>query len=406
MRLGQLPRILAVSVLGAAALTVLSGGPSLLADTAPTAASPAEPQLEQVGAEQSTAISVGYSVSSNTTAQTVRHPGATYVKVHFGKLALAAGDYVTVSDPSGAETYTYHGAPGGGLRSEDSGYTLHGDSGFAAMSVEGDTAVVTVHRESAKGLSAVGASAPVVTIDKFWRGYNEAEYNAANIGLMSVCGSDARRDVVCYQTSHPTQFARSKPVARLLIGGTSACTGWRVGDTNRVLTNNHCTSTQSGVTSTETQFNYQCQTCGGNNPFTPTKVSGASLVKTSASLDYTLYSVNGFSTISSFGTLYIESRQPVSHETVYIPGHGDATAKRLSIYETAGGALCDIDTVNLDSVNTGYLCDTSGGNSGSPVLATSSHKVIALHHLGGCQNAGTRMSLIYPEIIALIDNTP
>ncbi|MEV0648704.1 serine protease [Phytomonospora sp. NPDC050363] len=406
MRLAHLPRILAASVLGAAALAALSGGTGFAEPSAPVAAPPAAPQIERVGAEETAAISVDYSVSSEVTSQTVRHPGATYVKVHFGALSLAAGDYVTVSDPSGAETHTYHGAPGRGLRSGDSGYTLHGDSGFAAMSIEGDTAIVTVHRESDKGLRGLGASAPVVTIDKFWRGYDEAEYNAVNIGLMSVCGSDARRDVVCYQTSHPTQFARSRPVARLLIGGTSACTGFRVGDTNRLLTNNHCTATQAGVVSTETQFNYQCQTCGGNNPYTPTKVSGATLVKTSASLDYTLYSVNNFSTISSFGTLYIESRQPVSHETIYIPGHGDATAKRLSIYETAGGALCDIDTVNLDSVNTGYLCDTSGGNSGSPVLATSTHRVIALHHLGGCQNAGTRMSLIHPQIIGLIDNTP
>jgi hypothetical protein len=51
----------------------------------------------------------------------------------------------------------------------------------------------------------------------------------------------------------------------------------------------------------------------------------------------------------------------------------------------------------------GYTCDTSGGNSGSPVLS-SSHKVLALHHLGGCLNEGARMSLIYPQISSLIDN--
>jgi carboxypeptidase T len=38
------------------------------------------------------------------------------------------------------------------------------------------------------------------------------------------------------------------------------------------------------------------------------------------------------------------------------------------------------------------------------VLAASSHKVIALHHLGGCLNEGTRIELIYPEVKDLIDN--
>ncbi|GLZ75335.1 hypothetical protein Afil01_01420 [Actinorhabdospora filicis] len=397
MRLVPLSRILAAGVLGAAALSVLSGGTTAAPE--PTAAAPQ--QLESVGEERAAAIEL-VAGAGRADATTVRHPGATYVKVHFSELSLSTGDYVTVSDPAGNEKFVYHGAPGRGYRdAEDSSYTLHGDKGFAAMSVEGDTAVITVHRAS-----EFDVAAPVVRVDKYWRGWDAREHAAANIGLNSVCGADARKDVVCYQTTFPTQYARSNAVARLLIGGTSACTGWRVGDTNRMLTNNHCTSTAAGVQSTESQFNYQCATCGGNNPYTPVKVSGATLVKTSASLDYTLYSVNNFATITSFGTLYIESRQPVLAEKIYIPGHGDATAKRLSIYETTGGALCDIDTVNLDSINTGYLCDTSGGNSGSPVLATSSHKVIALHHLGGCQNAGTRMSKIYPEIIALIDNTP
>jgi V8-like Glu-specific endopeptidase len=58
-------------------------------------------------------------------------------------------------------------------------------------------------------------------------------------------------------------------------------------------------------------------------------------------------------------------------------------------------------------VNIAYNCDTSGGNSGSPVLAASSHRVIALHHLGSCpnNNQGVKINLVYAEISSMIDNT-
>ena len=50
-----------------------------------------------------------------------------------------------------------------------------------------------------------------------------------------------------------------------------AGTTWRVGNTNRMLTNKHCFSTQAQVQSSEMQFNFQCATCGGNNPGAGTK---------------------------------------------------------------------------------------------------------------------------------------
>jgi hypothetical protein len=46
----------------------------------------------------------------------------------------------------------------------------------------------------------------------------------------------------------------------------------------------------------------------------------------------------------------------------------------------------------------GYYCDTEGGSSGSPVLETSSHKVIALHHCAYCPNRGVPIHLVYDEI--------
>jgi lysyl endopeptidase len=400
-------RVLALAaMLLAMPAAIASAGPVQAAGPSTVQVSTVEEQLDarvtRVG--EVVATDVRLAGTSRSNAVSVGQPGATYVKVHFAKLRLPAGDYVTVADPQRRQVYTYHGDPTlGAAHPDDADYTVHGPTGFAAMSIDGDTAVVTVH---SKRTGASMAPAYGVRIDRYWRGYTDAEITAHNPQLLSVCGTDARRDVVCYRTSHPTEFARSNAVARLLIGGGGLCTAFRVGRTNAVLTNNHCISTASAVSSSEVQFNFQCATCGGNNPAAGTRVRGASLLRTSGSLDYTLFSVSNFSTISSFGTLFLDVRAPVLNERIYIPGHGDGRPKRLSIYETSqGGTTCRVNNPQSDSVNMGYNCDTSGGNSGSPVLAGSSHRVIALHHLGGCLNEGTRINLIYPQISSLIDNS-
>ncbi|RAO50083.1 hypothetical protein GAR06_00596 [Micromonospora saelicesensis] len=398
---------------GAVALAACSLGLSLLSVPAAEAYSvaPLAPQSERapesnqfsaegvttVGELRTVASSLSYAPNGGT--QIIQHPGATYVKVHFSSLRLAQGDYVTVSSRDGKESYRYDRHLN---RATGSDYTTDGQPGFWAMSVEGDTAVVTLHSSRpSRGSAAI--------IDRFWRGYDRTEIAAHNFSTQSVCSTDARRDVVCYQNSHPTEYARGRAVARLLISGGGLCTTWRVGNTNRMLTNKHCFSTQSAVSGSEMQFNYQCATCGGANPGAGTKVSGATLYRVSSGgssqLDYTLYSVNNFAAIQGFGTLYLATTATSNGTRIYVPGHGDGTAKRLSIYEdTQNGATCAVRNANYNTWNISYSCDTSGGNSGSPVL-NASHRVIALHHLGGCpSNQGAKAHLIYNEIASLIDN--
>jgi lysyl endopeptidase len=399
-------RVLALAaLLLAAPVAIATASPAQAADVPSIVDEALGAGVTRVGEVVQTDLRLGYSTgrAGAPSSVEVSQPGATYIKVHFARLRLAAGDYVTVADPQSKQVYMYQGDPTLGAAGQgDSDYTVHGSTGFAAMSIDGDTAVVTVH-SARTGVSRPGYG---VHINGFWRGYTDAEVTSNNPQIMSVCGTDARRDTVCYRTSHPTEFARSNAVGRLLIGGGGLCTAFRVGRTNAVLTNNHCISTAASVRASEVQFNFQCQTCGGNNPFAGTRVSGNTMFRTSGSLDYTLFSVNNFTTISSFGTLFLDVRAPILNERIYIPGHGDGRPKRLSIFETTqGGTTCRVNNPQSDSINMGYNCDTSGGNSGSPVLAGSSHRVIALHHLGGCLNEGTRINLIYPQISSFIDNT-
>ncbi|MFI0480300.1 trypsin-like serine peptidase [Actinomadura sp. 9N215] len=365
------------------------------------------PKPDVAGEKKAANTQLRYAVGSRSTQVTVREAGSSYVKVHFASVRLLPGDRITVASPSGREVHTYYGDPSVRKQRGDSPFTVHGGTGFAAMSIDGDTAVVTLHSSAKHGdAAALTRQGFGARIDSYFRGFTKAEYAAANPRPFSVCGAEDRRDTTCYKTSHPTEYARSRAVARQLLNGLGHCTSWRVGDTNTMLTNQHCMENAADLRGSEFQFDYECATCGGRDPRAGTKVSGAELLKLSplSALDYALFSVNNFESIQQFGTLYLETREPTAGERIYIPGHGDVLPKRLSVVEDGGGN-CVIRTA-ASGVNTGYMCDTSGGNSGSPVLAGSSHKVIALHHLGGCPNWGTRISLVYREISALIDNEP
>ena len=45
---------------------------------------------------------------------------------------------------------------------------------------------------------------------------------------LSICGADDKRNAICYKDSEPAIYNKAKAVARLLINGSGACTGWLV----------------------------------------------------------------------------------------------------------------------------------------------------------------------------------
>jgi hypothetical protein len=222
--------------------------------------------------------------------------------------------------------------------------------------------------------------------------------------------------VVCYETSHPTEYQKSHAVARLLTSGIYACTGWRASDQNRVFTNEHCVTSQSDVNATEVRFNYQNLTCGGGVQAAQTVVTGDSLLTDSYNYDMALFTVNDFETISSFGYLDLDVRTPQLNEEIYIPQHGSGDPKQFGIESDMDtGNVCRIDDAiangRTSNSDTGYYCDTIGGSSGSPVLARSSHAVIGLHHFGisgsSCtssdMNQGVRIDQIWPLVESYFD---
>lgn len=388
--------VVAISLLGMGVTGVPDGKRAARQSLAQGPVPDIGPGLLQVGQIEEVDLQVDH-------AYKIHYPGASYIKIHFRQLNLHPGESITVSDPGGLQIRTYPG--------DD--HTTDERDGFWALSVMGDTALVQVHGRAGDEPGERTRAVPAAVIDLVAHGYPLAGI----VRPESICGGDERQDVACYESTHPIEYERSDAVARLLINGTILCTAWRVGPLNRVFTNNHCVEDQTDVESTEVWFNYQRPVCG-SGPITPTIVTGDTLLATDPYLDYSLFTVSRFSTITSFGYLELDVRAPVLDEEIYIPQHGGGNPKEFGIESDFGGEdVCRINdesmpgwiTTTLES-EAGYYCDTSGGSSGAPVLARSSHQVIALHHSGvwgSCNstnmNQGVRIDSIWPEVASYFE---
>ncbi len=363
---------------------------------------------EEAGHQENVARRLGY---TGARTATFSYPGASYVKVHITRLLVRPGDRITVTDPARTQRYTYHSDPRLLAVRGDSPVTDSGPDGFWAMSITGDTAVVTLHR----ALPGPGAGTFAVDIDRVAHGFTAAERSvrahderiADDRQPESLCGADDSQDAVCYRTQDPVAYQHSLPVARLLINGTTLCTAWRVTTDNRMLTNNHCIATQSDVRNAEVWFNYQCSVCGGKSIEPVTKVPGGELLRTDPTLDYALFTVANFAAVQRFGYLTLDPRLPRAGEEVYIPQHPQGEPTKLSVSSDSDpAAVCRIDMAEIDGYaarsDTAYRCDTEPGSSGSPVISRQTNGVIAIHHLGGCPNSGVRMDLIYGQIRTLL----
>lgn len=331
--------------------------------------------------------------------QELSYPGASYVKVHFERIAVPAGDYVTVSNPSGTESYRYEADA----------------DGRWAMSITGDTAVVEVHRR-AESLSSAALSDLGVDIDRVARGDARESGGSGAGGRVpgpagpgreeSVCGTDTSTDAVCYQSNDPVAYTKSKAIARLLINGTELCTGWRVGAKNRMITNNHCLTSSDEAYDTEVWFNYQCARCGGFDVFKPTKVWGDKVLATDKTYDYTLFTVDGFASIEKFGFLVLDNARPKKGQELYVPQHPAGEPARIAGSKGEAAGNCAVDNPDYTGYaahsDVSYFCDTAGGSSGSPVISRATNKVVALHHFGGCPNSGVRGDLLIGRLRAYL----
>jgi V8-like Glu-specific endopeptidase len=317
-------------------------------------------------------------------SETVVSPGATFLRIHFQKLNLPDGDFLTVSSPDGSDYWTYTGK---GPR---------GTGEFWSFVVESDTAIVELH--SGSQVKARGRYG--VAIDRIAHGTLPV-YEDGTIVEKVICGTDGKENVACHTD------VNTRPVARLSFqsGGSSfLCTGWLVAgaNANTMITNNHCFTTQSEVNTVQARFNYQTTTCTGTTQATATTYAGGTFLRTNASLDYTLFTLQG-NPEATWGEYVATSKTPLVGGSLNFPQHPGGRLKQIAYWkDSAHTQRCNVSTVNATyggsatGSQMGYSCDTEGGSSGSPVIDASTGRVIGLHHFGGvssssCLNSATQM---------------
>jgi lysyl endopeptidase len=321
-------------------------------------------------------------------SETIVSPGATFLRVHFSKLNLPDGDYVSVASPDGAEYWTY------------TGQGLHGNGEQWSFIVEGDTALVELHagNEPIKGHGGKFGLA----IDRIAHG--TAPLDEEEPIEKVLCGTDGRQNAVCHSAIN------TRPVARLSYqsGGSSfVCTGWLVAgsNANTLVTNNHCVDTQTEVNTVQARFNYQTTTCTGTTQATASNYAGGTFLRTHAGLDYTLLTLQG-NPEATWGEYVATSKLPTLGMAINFPQHPGGGLKRIGFWKDSAFTLrCDVATINASyggatsGSQMGYSCDSQGGSSGSPIMDAGTGRIIGLHHFGGvtsspCLNSATQMRQI------------
>ncbi len=320
--------------------------------------------------------------------------GASYIAPHFSYLNLPGKSRLVVRAPDGSRSWSYGGTGKGGRGTS---------GGFWGIHIAGDTAVLELWADSVMPDGAV-------EVDRFAQGYP----SGSGVGAESLCGPDDGQWAKCYQISEPTIYQRSRAVARLLMNGILACTGWLVGSAGHLITNAHCITDPVTALNTDYEFMAEGATCATNCagwfacPGTVV-ANSALLIKTNALFDYTLVQLPTNPT-GTYGYLQMRTTPPAFDERIYIPGHPAAWGKRLAVASTHpsdASGKCEVFSRNEGSClglgpDIGYFCDTQGGSSGSPVIAYSDHAVVSLHHCGGCPNTGVPITDVITDLGLLL----
>lgn len=303
----------------------------------------------------------------------VRVPGAVWLKLSFAGTVLGG-------DPA---------AEGARIRvtsMRDGGVQiLNGESlekaGYSSVYFNGDECLVEVIAHGGIGASVLRI-ADVTVGDE-----------PGTIGIQTICGPTDDRAL--------SSDARN---ARMLSIG---CTAWLIGDANHsFLTAGHCTPGTSPVM----QFRVPLSLANGTivNPLPQDQYSAdaASSQRVSGGVgnDWQYIgaftnSTTGMTAYQAQGGFYVigSAPAPTSGVQMRITGYGTVLAPVSLTWNQVQKTHVGL-YVSLTGNAVRYTTDTTGGNSGSPVVIEASGMAVGIHTHGGCnatggQNAGTALQI-------------
>ncbi len=342
------------------ATTSHSHAPAIIGDEVPTNLQTAHPY--------NTANQIGVVFE-----QEFYNKNSAYIKLYFEDFDLGPEDYIEISTHNTGESIIYAGK---GKIIDKEGTII---SDFWSQVLLDERVTVRLHAQAASNHYGF-------KISKVAYGYSAARIDAIVSGNKSICGTDDKERVACYNGT--IKATRARAVCKLIIGGVGSCTGWLLGCEGHVMTNNHCVGTAASAANTDFLFDFQYSACTGTGNLTATTVAtSATFIKTnpfSGGLDYTLLQLPTNPT-PTYGYLSLSSVVPTVGDRIYIIGHPGGRRKEITVNSDQDvSGFAQVNTLTANGMR--YFADTEGGSSGSPVLSNSSNLVYSIHNTGGCTN--------------------
>ncbi|MCH9690550.1 MAG: trypsin-like peptidase domain-containing protein [Gammaproteobacteria bacterium] len=183
------------------------------------------------------------------------------------------------------------------------------------------------------------------------------------------------------------RIASNNPAVGRLNAG---CTAWLI-DNDKVVTAGHCLGGYDG--SEILEFNVPMSSSNGSiryaDPKDQYRVIASSIVSIAAGVgnDWGVFEIRpnsqtGRTAHEAQGRTFRISRNHTA-ANIRITGHGSDSGSANLTQQTHVGPL-----VNDSGTRVRYQTDTTGGNSGSPVIDDSTNSAIGVHTHGGCSSIG------------------
>jgi V8-like Glu-specific endopeptidase len=220
-----------------------------------------------------------------------------------------------------------------------------------------------------------------------------------------VCGKNNWKNAICYIQDDPETYRLASSVVKLLFvvkKEAYVCSGFKISDDDRFMTNWHCLGTQQVVETAEVLDHYDSTSCEKDNGRARRTLNGDSLIWTSGSDDYdvTIFSVKDKKEAEYIPCLVLSDKNPNIGQRIDIIEHPEGKLKKISIKSDEDkGGYCIIDKYEGPYTFKNYWCykcDMAQGASGSPVLDYESGGVVGLNSfiIDNCPNFGTKISKV------------